>query len=270
MVLVGVEANAGDGQLGEICLRNSCSAGLVCSLDSFGPSGVCIKPPRDGAIRDDDGLFKVVIENITSNQPLTPPVAVQSMYRLYRQGYMASNNLRLLAEDGDTTGFEDYLDEQIEEGKLSDKDVAIGEEIIMPGESYEFTVGTHPGQEQSHDYLSIVSMLARTNDAFVGLNIQLFTDTGGFGGEAGRDGRRGLKVGETIVKYASVYDAGTEVNTENCKHIPAPPCRSVNSRVTRGAEGSVELHQGLHLQGDLIYKDGFSRKGARITITRMK
>ena len=55
----------------------------------------------------------------------------------------------------------------------------------------------------------------------------------------------------THTLYAKAYDAGSEVHTESCDHIPGPPCGNPGNRLTEGAEGYVYPHSGIHGGEDL-------------------
>ncbi|UCF66892.1 MAG: spondin domain-containing protein, partial [Acidobacteriota bacterium] len=84
-------------------------------------------------------------------------------------------------------------------------------------------------------------MLVTTNDAFFAGTVPEL--------------QRAVLVGSRSPLMASAeapaYDAGSERNTENCDHIPGPPCMSPFQRVTDGAEGYVYVHAGVHGSGDL-------------------
>jgi hypothetical protein len=56
-------------------------------------------------------------------------------------------------------------------------------------------------------------------------------------------------IGKTI--YAQAWDAGSEANTQDCDHIPGPPCGNGGVRVEDGAEGYVYVHAGIQARGSL-------------------
>jgi hypothetical protein len=133
-------------------------------------------------------------------------------------GSAASEQLFPLAEDGKTTPLTDHVDTL---ASVFDWTVAGGP--VMPGESVSLTISAR----RSFRYLSIAGMLVNTNDAFFGV--------------------RGLRIPlfSTAVVEAEAYDAGSEANTEDCAHIPGPPCGRMGVRVTDGAEGYVYVHAGI-------------------------
>ena len=100
--------------------------------------------------------------------------------------------------------------------------------------------------------MSLVGMLATTNDAFYALN-----------GVAGP--RQG-----TVTYYSVAWDAGSEANNEDCRVIPGPPCGKFFVRATDGAEGFVHVHSGIHGVRDLVPANHDWRNPvAKITIRRL-
>ena len=95
-------------------------------------------------------------------------------------------------------------------------------------------------------------MLGSTNDAFYGLDSEKLTFS------------------TPTVLYVSAYDAGSERNTEDCDHVPGPPCSAMGVRVTEGAEGFITVHNGIHGFADLppVTHD-WNNPVARITIERI-
>lgn len=171
--------------------------------------------------------YRVTITNLTRAQPVTPPVvATHSLaFHVFLPGTTASDALALLAEEGDTS--ELVADLEAAGGVL---DVAVGEGPLMPGQSTTVEVQAHG----RHVFLSVVGMLATTNDAFFGLE--------GYSLK-GNPRRRHVEV--------PAYDAGSEENNELCAFIPGPPCMSPGVRATDGAEGIIAVHSGIHGIGDL-------------------
>lgn len=191
--------------------------------------------------------FSVSIQNLTKGQPLTPPViAVHSpKVAFFKIGESASEGLAILSQDGVTDTFVQEL--------ASIKTVVrsqVGTGVIMPGKSQELVIEAN----DPRFVLSVVSMLARTNDAIM----------------AAQKLPLKLKKGMSFSVLASVYDAGAEMNTESCSTIPAPPC--ANPMVgTNGGEGFIRPHEGVQGTGDLdLSRDSFAQKVAKITIKRIQ
>lgn len=173
--------------------------------------------------------YRITITNATVGQPLTPPVVVahNSRMRLFRVGEPASDALRLVAEDGDVSGFMEMLAMSPNVG-----DYAIGDGPFLPGQSVVVEVEA----KGAFNRISVVGMLATTNDAFYGV-------TGAGPVYPYAFGAQKLAV--------PAYDAGTEHNSEDCDYIPGPPCGNPGVRDTDGAEGFVTVHSGVHGVGDL-------------------
>ena len=101
--------------------------------------------------------------------------------------------------------------------------------FIMPGASLTVVIET----KGRFRYLSAASMLVSTNDAFWAIR-------GAY-----------ARSRAAVVIDARAYDAGSEVNSEDCAFIPGPPCGNGGVRDTDGAEGYVYIHPGIHGNVDL-------------------
>jgi len=174
------------------------------------------------------GTLQVYVTNLSTQ--IMSPVVIASHgddTRVFQAGQAASDPVRMVAEDAINGPLVDALENDPE---VLDVQVITGDAgPIMPGETAMAEI-TSVGK---YDYISAVSMLVTTNDAFTGL-------------DSFRAQRFGVR--ET---YANAYDAGTEANTENCDHIPGPPCGNAEVRVTDGAEGVILIHRGIRGDGDV-------------------
>jgi len=188
--------------------------------------------------------FTVTITNATASQVITPPLLVthNDQVALFNLGQPAPDYLVPLAEGGDTSVFDGVDDLQ----EVSS--VVLADGPILPGHSASFSIET----DSEHPLLTVAAMLATSNDAFIALNGQP------------------LDFAASSQSYnATVYDAGSESNSEDCQFIPGPPCGNPGVRDTGGAEGFVYVHSGLHGSGDLqpsIYS--WNNPGAVISVTR--
>lgn len=191
----------------------------------------------------------VTITNITYDQIISPPVVLthRAGFSLFELGQPASEALRYLAEDGMTGPFTDLL-----AGESMVYDFGVAEGGIMPGSS--MTVELDAGYY--YNRVSLAGMLVSTNDAFVALDGQYYQAFGW---------------GSNLRSFdAAAYDAGTEVNTESCEHIPGPPCGNPGMRMPTGAEGFVTVHRGIHGIADLDASDkDWNNPVAVITIERV-
>jgi len=189
--------------------------------------------------------YKVSITNLTKGQVMTPPVVVvrRKSFVLFTLGEEASEGLKRQARDGDPQLLLDEL--KVAEGVGS---TTVGGGPILWRETQVIEFSASP-----RDQLSVSSMLASTNDAFVA--------------------RRGLSLksikGRKRVVLLRVYDAGAEINDELCAHIPGPPCGNAGVD-TEDNEGFVHFHPGLGLQGDLDQSHTFANIAARVIIERIR
>jgi hypothetical protein len=175
-------------------------------------------------------MYEVSITNITRGQIMSPPVVATHAagLELWQLGSPASSELTMIAEDAVNQPMINLLTAS---SSVADVQVATGAGgPIMPGETAKVLVQSDPtifGQ------ISLAGMLVTTNDAFFGLNAIALPTSG------------------SISHRSPAYDAGTEANTEQCAHIPGPPCGNAMVRVTNGAEGYVHVHAGFHGLSDL-------------------
>lgn len=192
-------------------------------------------------------MFKVEVTNLTKGQPITPPVVAAHSPRtkIFMLGKKASKGLSILAQDGVTDNFVAELD-----GNKFVKRSVVGSGVILPGMKQSLMIEAN----DKRFVFSVVGMLARTNDAIV----------------AARGLTSDLKVGQKITHLARVYDAGAEMNTQLCEHIPAPPCNNPGVG-TEGGEGFVRFHEGVQKLGDLdVARDTFAPIAAKITVKRVQ
>jgi hypothetical protein len=169
--------------------------------------------------------YEVTITNITPGQTFTPVLAVthKASIRVFELGIPASPELAALAESGDVTPLSDLLD-GVPEQVL---DQAAGTGLLGPGESATLTIRGN----RRFNHLSLAAMLIPTNDTFVALDsvpLPKWQDT----------------------EYALAYDAGSELNDEDCSNIPGPYCGGAALSDEDG-EGFVHVSNGIHGGADL-------------------
>ncbi|MDQ7007907.1 MAG: spondin domain-containing protein [Acidobacteriota bacterium] len=187
------------------------------------------------ALAQGTARYEVSITNLTRGQVITPPVVVahDAGFQLFTPGMPAREGLRPLAEDGMTAALTAEIGS--EPGVMA---VAVGDGVILPGQTLAVEVETSSPWPQ----ISVVGMLASSNDAFLGAAAL----------PAPPPGIRGLGLSTALARHTAIaYDAGTEANTESCEEIPGPPCGSPGVRHEEGAEGFIAVHPGLHGGADL-------------------
>jgi hypothetical protein len=170
--------------------------------------------------------YAVTITNAHTFHVLAPSaiIAHKRGFELFKLGMPASDGLAYQAENGTPAVL---LDELV--GNDMVLNTAVGD-FVGPGQTATFMI-----EAPKHARITVTSMLAGSNDAFIGV--------------------KGLRPGAH--RPALVLDAGSEYNTEDCAHIPGPPCApdSGNDRAVDGAEGFVSIHNGIHGGVDLMPKE---------------
>lgn len=194
-------------------------------------------------------VFNITIENLSPNVFTPAPfIAHNSSFDLFTAGKPTSSALEMLAENGITDGVTALA---MAAGSDVTSFGVAGNAPIGPGGSAMVELKT----DSAHGWLSFASMLAFSNDAFIG---------GAFGDGAINlyDNGRPFR-GEIILFGSDVWDAGTEVNDELAAHVPA---LGGGGGV---AEGHVLFrpHGGILGVGDIPLDRNWGRgQVARITI----
>ena len=177
--------------------------------------------------------YDVAITNHVKLQPLVFPMLVAHDDRIsvFAEDRHADIRLKFLAENGIT-------DPHIASFSLSKGVANVASTASLTANQTRTIQITTDG---NHPYLSLASMLACTNDGFVGLDSVLLADA---------------------TFYPRIYDAGTEANTEDYADIP-PACQSLTN-MTSGKAGSsifdpaireynpISIHNGIEAKSDLL------------------
>jgi hypothetical protein len=165
-----------------------------------------------GALAD---TYKVTVTNLTKGQVFNPTFVAAHSRRVsvFTPGEAASPELAALAEDADSIGLANAL-----EAKGATVEVAAS---IPPGGQGTVYIKARGKNKR----ISVLGMLVTTNDGFYALN--------------------GVKLdGDSATYRVPAYDAGSEVNDEDCKYIPGPPCNT--HAVGPREDGVVHIHNGIH------------------------
>ena len=211
-------------------------------------------------------VYEVTIINLTSGQPLTPPVIVthKKATGIFSVGSSASFGIQQIAENGANGPLLAALglDKHV-------FDVTTGMTPLVPagtpgsamfGDTVTLTITSAKGAK----YLSFATMLICTNDGFTGLDTM----------------RLPKKVGDTVTVSTVGYDAGTEMNTEDFADI-VPPCQGLigitspdagtgmtNPALAQG--GVIMVHAGIMGGVDLVPGvHGWVDPVAMVIITRV-
>lgn len=217
--------------------------------------------------------YRVTIQNLTSGQPFSPPVAAthDGTARVFRVGEMASAELEAIAEDGipDPMAGRLSITGGVTDAVNVSKPVAVGggELMVMGMKLPDATTFEIKGAEG--DSFSIAAMLVCTNDGFMGLDSVELPESGS---------------AEYMLKS---YDAGTENNTEQSKDIvdhctefgamklDGDPNGNVgmgpmDAPISTDPANEIRAHEGIRGTGDLsVETHAWNDTVGKITITRM-
>jgi len=157
--------------------------------------------------------YEVEITDLTSGQPLTPPVVAShsDKHAVFEVGQPASVGVREIAENGNSAPLLAFLAAD-PLGQFSDFAESTTGPLVpvgSPGDAmFDQTATVTLDASRRANRLSFVSMLICTNDGFTGV-----------------DGLKlPRKVGKEVTRRTNAYDAFTEVNTEDFADI-VPPCQ---------------------------------------------
>jgi hypothetical protein len=192
--------------------------------------------------------YRITITNLTTGQPMTPPVVALTRKSLdvFTVGRAATFELQQIAENGDNGPLVDFLD-----GKSNVGDFAEGTAPIVPAGSpgdamFDQSVTFELDRDSAGArFLSLASMLICTNDGFSGVDRL----------------RLPHRAGVTKSVHTLGYDAGTEANTEDFGDI-VPPCQPLMgvtgsdpgtgiSDPALAANGVIHHHSGITGRRDL-------------------
>lgn len=175
--------------------------------------------------------YKVTITNLTSGQPMTPPVLATHTRKasVFSVGEDSSDEIQAIAENGNNAPLVAALSSSFEVYHVVEGTAPLipdGNPGAVPFESSaSFTINAR-GRAR---FLSIASMLICTNDGFTGVNSVRLPS------------RK-----KTI--YAVAYDARSERNTEDFADM-VPPCQ--------GLIGVSSDDPGVGASNPLLAEEGF-------------
>lgn len=194
----------------------------------------------------DELIVEITITNLTRGQTMTSFFLARregTAAPLYTLGQAASDSLANMAEDGRRATL---LEAWGPDASSSVAKARVEGGLLRPGQSVTITFNVNDGKQ----LLSLASMLVSINDAFVGAD--------------------SLDLSTSKVVYLNVYDAGSEANTEDCDHVPGPPCNA-HGVSTDTSEGFVHVHAGIHSGVDLSpAQHDWRNPGARLEVKTWK
>ncbi|MBW7881639.1 MAG: spondin domain-containing protein [Caldilineaceae bacterium] len=180
-------------------------------------------------------LYHVVVTNLTTGQPVTPPVLVthHRLAHVFEVGQPASFGVKEVAENGNVPALVDELNNN---PRVSSVAVAVAGDPppLLPGQSVSAEIEGAPDAK----FFSYISMLICTNDGFTGLDAV----------------RLPKHIGDTTTFFTDSYDAGTERNTEDFADL-VPPCPALTG-VDTDKEGSGTSNPALAEGGVIAHHAG--------------
>jgi hypothetical protein len=183
---------------------------------------------QPGNVSAGEKMIEVKITNLSAKVVLTPPIVAASKGQItvFQLTETASVALEMLAEGGSTA----ELAMMFEEHNAS---VSQATEAIPPGQTLTLYV-----YGKRYSRISLASMILPTNDGFVAMNSKRTNPYG------------------TTTTYLSAYDAGTEMNDEDCDNIPGPlSCGGGEGYNMASGEGFVYPHPGTHGENEISVEE---------------
>ena len=171
--------------------------------------------------------FDITVRNVTAGQPLTPAVVV-----------VHDGSADLLPESAeDLAGLEDLAESGQPAPLAASLRVVTGVKDTLtldppplpPGQEATVTISASPG-----DHVSVISMLACTNDAIT-IGTLIVPEVGSL----------------PAMSSGRVYDAGTEENAETAATVPCLGGEGVSNGDAPDGEGSITHHPGIGGEADL-------------------
>lgn len=202
------------------------------------------------ALADEGKTYEVTIANATKGQPLAPGLLIvhSGGYSLFQINDAPTLPLATMAETGDPHDLQDEVNPKAGVDQTAILPGIHGPGLALPGESNQANFTTNA------KYLTVVGMLAATNDAFYAVR----------GVELPKNGK--------ITVYAIAYDAGSEENNEADGDVPASTSGNGADTGTNvdPKEGFIHVHNGIHGGAFLVPADHDWRNPVvAITIERL-
>jgi len=180
--------------------------------------------------------FEITIHNLTTGQPLTPPVVAthRGKDQIFDVGDRATFELKEIAENGNIAPQVSALeaDKQVFEVFAGSAPIVPSNRVGPTPFSDQLTFTIHA--DKGANRLSWASMLICTNDGFTGVNSLKLPK----------------KAGDSVTAFTAGYDAGTELNTEDFADI-VPPCQGLVG-VSSGEPGTGVSNPAL-AEGGVIH-----------------
>jgi hypothetical protein len=238
-------------------LITACSEdGAMVATDPSATSESSVEIAAAKKFADGPATFEVTIVNMSHSQPFSPGIVVthDSSVDLFSNGSVASESIRLIAENGDPSTAFAALN-----GAPGVTDVvATGAPVFRKGTENPTSLTTEitgtPG-----DYVSLAVMLICTNDGFVGLDAAMLPEGP-----------------NTAVFFPGAYDAGTEQNDESSESL-VDACGAIgplplpaDGNIRPATSEVIAMHSGIAGSADLGSEaHNWRNKVARVSVKRI-
>ena len=193
----------------------------------------------------DSSSLNLTVRNLTGGQPLTPPVAVvhEPGAAILPESAEDLAGLEALAEAGEQQALAASL--QAIPGVKSV--ISFDPPPILPGEQ-----STIPITASTGDHVSVISMLACTNDA-IAFGTVVIHESGAL----------------PAMSSGQVLDAGTEANDETEATVACfgTPGGGVSNPDTADGEGTITVHPGIGGEADLTLTHGWNGPAMDLVVT---
>lgn len=206
--------------------------------------------------------FEVTFTNLTAGQPMSPLalIAHDAAYQAFAPGHPASVAVEKLAEGGDNS----MLLSEAKTDTIHVWQASSGAGMVMPGKSETLQLDI-PLAQIASARLTLLSMLANTNDAFTASNSTAIGT---------------LPIGQSLSVDLPAYDAGTESNQETAASVPGPAAagglREGFNPARDDSDNRISIHPGVLTQDDGLTSSVLSQlhrwdnPAARLSVRRVQ
>lgn len=232
---------------------------LLVACGSDNDSNATTAPPATATPPTTPVQLEISLTNLTAGQPQSPAAVIvhRAGYLAFNEGEAASVALEELAEGG---AAQPLLDDALTSSHVVKTYAAPA--ALAPGGHRTFTMTLDGITSTAGLYLTGLTMLVNTNDAFTGVNNVSLGD---------------LAVGDSLRWNGPVWDAGTELNTEATGTIPGPADGGEGSNSDRNDHNNVVVfHPGVITTAEglttsvLDQSHRFDQPAVAVRITRVQ
>lgn len=187
-------------------MRNLIRSALLSATALTAALSACHDDSHDDSHDDTPAMarYEITFNNLTAGQAMSPLalIAHDAAYQSFAPGQAASIALERLAEGGDNS----VVLNEAKTDTIHVWQASSGAGLVQPGKTETLQLEI-PVAQIASAHLTLLSMLANTNDAFAALNSAAIGT---------------LQVGQSLSFDLPAYDAGTEAHRETADSMPGP------------------------------------------------